>query len=115
MKQIEKTINTEFFNCECHCSEHVLRFIFFEDAITYPDGSHEEWHDYGIYADVFLEDVSFFKRLWRGIRYIFGHKCKYGHFGCWCMNVNETNKLRALLDRFEECAKENEKQKLHKE
>jgi len=73
---------TYFFECICGSDEHTLRFILDKE-------------DHEIYTSIFLgtEHLSWFKRLWTGIKYIFGYKCKYGHFGNWILKEEDIKKL----------------------
>lgn len=52
--------------CSCHSTEHQL--IFQKDDID------------EVYISVHLHKYRFWKRLWIGIRYIFGYSCRYGNF-----------------------------------
>jgi len=82
--------------CECSSIEHTLRFMHNKESGE-------------IYTEVFLWKHKFLKRLWVGIKYIFGYKCQYGHWDCTMMYHKETIKLRDYLDK---CIKEN---KLYRE
>ena len=54
--------------CECESPEHQLIFI------------HDNEDDL-LYLETHLINYNgFFKRLWIGIKYAFGYKCKYGNF-----------------------------------
>jgi hypothetical protein len=66
MNNLEDTIY-----CACYSPEHALKLSYFED---------DNYADSEAYISVFLREYPFWKRLWRGIKYIFGYKCKYGHF-----------------------------------
>lgn len=72
--------------CECSSVEHTIRFI------------HDP-EDREIYTEVFLWKYRFFKRLWVGIKYIFGYKSRYGHWDCTVMTHAQAVKLRDYLDR----------------
>lgn len=54
--------------CECESAEHQLAFI------------HDKEDD-SVYLETHLvTHMGFFVRLWVGLRYAFGYKCKYGNF-----------------------------------
>lgn len=55
--------------CDCSSCEHQL--ILHYDV---------EDNDRLVYATIHLVKLPFFKRLWMGIKYIFGYKCCYGNF-----------------------------------
>lgn len=84
-------LETYHFDCECQSPEHTLRF-----AVD-PDSQDPE-----LYTEVYLNDHrGFFKRLWYGLRYIFGYQCRYGAWDCWVMREEDIGRLRNLLDRYE--------------
>lgn len=80
-----------FFECQCGSDEHTLRFTLDKE-----DGE--------ILVHSFLADHGFWKRLWMGLKYICGYKCKYGHFGEWIMRKEDADKLTEMLERFKERA-----------
>lgn len=80
---------THYFECECGADEHTLRFILDkEDGILY---TH-------IYLNHYL---PWWKRAWRAIRYVFGYRCRYGHWDSWLIRAEDAPRLRALLDELE--------------
>jgi len=79
----------EYVECSCSCESHVLRFIWDPD----PENPM-------IYASMFLNSFSFFKRLWLAIRYVFGFKSEYGHFDEIMIQHHQLKKLRDMCDRF---------------
>lgn len=85
-------MKTEYFECVCFSDEHMLKFIL-------DDGKIDNKKDYEpeLYCGIFLEETSFFSRLYKAIKYVFGYKCKYGHFGNWVLNKNDADKLKELL------------------
>jgi hypothetical protein len=81
---------TEFFECQCHSDEHVLRLTLSLDD-----------EDPEIYASVFLRQYrSFFKRLVIAVRYLFGYKCKYGHWDCFLMKPGDAMRMQGMLIRL---------------
>lgn len=60
----------EILICDCSSVEHqaVLRF--------------DDDKDLGrmVYVEIHLVPLVWYKRLWQGIKYIFGYKCCYGNF-----------------------------------
>lgn len=80
----------EYIECYCDSEHHLLRFTWDED----PDWSE-------IYLDVHLNYYyGFFKRLWYGIKYIFGFKSSYGQFDCAGLRHKQVNQLRDLCNRW---------------
>ena len=83
---------TQYFECQCHDVEHTLR-ISLQKEIG-PRGEDE------LYVHIFLSDTSFWRRLWLGIKYIFGHKSQYGHFTEFMMQSSDKDRLIKLLRRM---------------
>ena len=84
-----------YLECDCSSAEHVIRYSFDPDAKL-----NDPTDDY-IYTTTFLNQYrSFWKRIWIAIKYIFGYKCKYGHFDCAMINKNEATSLRDFLNEF---------------
>jgi hypothetical protein len=52
--------------CLCLDPEHDVRFTHYADD--------------EIYISIHLPSEVLYKRIWIGIKYIFGHKSRYGHF-----------------------------------
>ena len=81
---------THFFECSCGGDEHTIKFTLCKD----PD-------DFCIYVSVFLDQYNpLWKRIWLGIKYIFGYKSRYGHFGCWEMRDDDAKRLKDMCDEF---------------
>jgi len=85
---------TEYFECSCGANEHTIRFTLDLDLNGYDEPM--------LYTSVFLDDKPFFSRIWIAIKYIFGYKCRYGHFGNWSMRENDVVKLEELLHGFQQ-------------
>jgi len=84
---------TEFFECECMSNEHTLRFSL--DAF-----------DTELYVSVFLnQHRSFFGKLWTAVKYIYGYKCKDGHWDCTMLKVEDADRLIALLQKYKRLSK----------
>jgi len=94
----------KYFTCECYSDEHTLRFSYIRD----PDYLE-------VYTSVYVgrTDGGFFKRFWSFIKYVFGHRCKYGDFDCFCLHPKDVNKLirllRAYRDDMESAKEEGDK------
>lgn len=79
-----------YLECQCSSEEHTIRL-----AIDEEDGH--------IYTSVFLNDWErWYKRLWKAIKYLFGYKCKYGHFDCTMLRPEDYDRIRNLLTLSEE-------------
>lgn len=81
---------TEYFECRCSSVEHTLRFVL----DLSPD-------DPGIHTEVYLGAYPWgWKRIWTGLRYIFGYKTQYGAWDCFLLKPEDAPRLRAMLDRL---------------
>lgn len=85
---------THYFECGCGADEHTLRF-------TLDLNDEEESEGKALYTSIFLNDYRrWYQRLWIGIKYIFGYKCKYGHWDAWILHEPDAIRLREMLDQF---------------
>lgn len=105
----------EYFECRCDSSEHVIRVSYFADD----DGNHDPEDD-EIYLETQLPKQAFFGyweregdypwwrpkgwryhpgRWMRGLRYILGHQCKYGHWESTIIAYEDAIRLRDLLNK----------------
>lgn len=82
----------ELILCECNSLEHQMIFIWFEDD------DHKE-----VYLQVHLVNHdSFLKRLWTGIKYIFGYKSQYGAFDEIILSPDHIEGLKGVIKKLEE-------------
>jgi len=80
---------TYFFECQCGMTEHVLRFTL---NIEEPE----------IFASVFLDyQLPRYRRIWSALKYVFGYKCEYGHFGSWIMEEADVGRFKEMVAKFE--------------
>ena len=77
-------------SCECCSQEHSLQFILDKDE-SYPC----------IYLHYFLTKEVWYTRIWLGIKYIFGYKCKYGHFGETILVQKQVDQIKELIEEWE--------------
>jgi hypothetical protein len=91
---IDKIDESQFFECACHSDEHTLRFSFIPS---------DDPLDNEVYSSVFLNQYhSFFGRLWVAIKYLFGYKCKYGHFDCFILKDADVDRMVELMTKYKE-------------
>lgn len=82
------SLEPEYFECACFSPEHTLRFVWDEE-------------DNEIYTEVFLYQYhNFFKRIWMALKYVFGYKCKYGHWDCFILQTKDAQRLKDLLNKL---------------
>ena len=77
--------------CSCGSHEHQVNFDYWEDL----DG------DKNVYMTIHLAEYPFWKRLWRGLKYIFGHKSNYGNFDEFILSKKHAPALREIADILE--------------
>lgn len=77
-------LDEEILVCACHNTEHQLVF-------TAIDGD--------VFMTVHLIPAyGFWKRIWVAIKYIFGYRCKYGHFDEFLFQAKDAYKLYRLAN-----------------
>ena len=78
--------NDNILVCKCSSNEHHIIF------------SKIEGHD-DIYCNMYLNDYkSFMKRFVTGIKYIFGYKCKYGHWDEFILSEKHSDDLKEMSE-----------------
>lgn len=88
----DKGMEQQLFVCDCGDVSH--QFI----VSWYPDD--EDWNDL-LYVQVHLnQSCNFWKRLWYGIKYVLGYKCRFGAFDEILLDKNSAARLRNSLDEF---------------
>ena len=89
--KIKPIIENHYFECVCLSPEHTLKFTL-DQGDNYPD----------LHTSIYLNSYqSWYKKLWIGIKYIFGYPCKYGHWDTFHLTPEDTNKLINLLERYQ--------------
>lgn len=79
----------DFITCECYKPEHLIKLSF--------DSEVGE-----LYAQVFLEEYPWHKRVWIGIKYIFGYKSRFGHFTEIVVHKNKRDSLYKFAKTFKD-------------
>ena len=80
-----KTVD-EVFICKCCNIEHQLIFSYFTDEKE-------------VYVSVHLiPEYKIFRRIWKAIKYIFGHRSIYGHFDEFIFKPEDADKLQSIVN-----------------
>ena len=80
-----KTVD-EVFICKCYNTEHQLIFSYFTDEKE-------------VYVSVHLiPEYKIFRRIWKAIKYIFGHRSIYGHFDEFIFKSEDADKLQSIVN-----------------
>lgn len=74
--------------CECSSGEHQIIF-------------HPDEEDGYIYCEIHLTNRRFWGRLKTGIKYIFGYKCKYGHWDEFILGPDKKEDIKEILEFLE--------------
>ena len=76
----------KIFICSCGSMEHQMTFWYdAEDKILYTEVHLTTYH-------------GFFKRLWYGLKYAFGYKCRFGAWDEFLFETKERDQLKQLLN-----------------
>ncbi len=83
--------NNNILVCECNSTEHQIVFSKI-DSDDINDSKE-------IYCHIYLTDYpSFFKRILIGIKYIFGYKCRYGHWDEFILCEKHSDDLKEMSE-----------------
>ena len=84
---MEDTVN-KLFICSCNSVEHQLITTYFT----------EEKGGY-VYCSVHLKPESnVFKRIWKAVQYMFGHRSNYGDFDEFIFKPEDADSLQQVVD-----------------
>lgn len=91
----------DFFTCVCGSDEHVLHITLDETPIG--DDPPELW------VSMFLWEWSWYKRIWIALKYIFGYKCRYGHWDTAAIQPHDAKRFSELAVWYQTLVEEHEK------
>lgn len=84
-----KNDNEILLLCDCSSAEHQL-------VVRWDNDDNE------VYASVHLVTWrSFWKRLWHGLKYAFGYKCRYGSFDEVILRKEDADNLQKVVDHLQ--------------
>ena len=92
---------SEIFICNCSDISHNIVFQLWDfgkdnKSLWRPASSNCE-----LSIHVFLNDYPYFwKRVWLGIKYIFGYKSKFGYYDTVSFRYEDATRIKAILDKF---------------
>lgn len=90
--------DTMLVQCTCADTDHIM--IWQMDSRFF-DSDFLEQYPPEFYVDVHLSTwKGFWCRLWVGIKYIFGHKSRYGDFGGCSLNIKDADRIMEFLERY---------------
>jgi len=80
----------EIMVCQCSSTEH--------QVVYYHNQSDNE-----VYMHIHLSSRPWWKRIWPAVKYLFGHKSRYGNWDEFILGPEHVGQLRELADRIEGC------------
>lgn len=81
------------FICDCQSTEHQIIFQMWKQDFANDDCRY-------VSATVHLIHCSFLKRLVGGIKYIFGHKSRFGNFDEFLFQPEDADNLQKVVDNL---------------
>lgn len=91
-EELEKMDVLEYFECDCHSSKHSFTFGDSPDI----EGNFTD----PVYLHIHMAQyMPWYKRIVPAIRYILGHKSKYGDWDSVLLKQNDLERLKRLLDQ----------------
>lgn len=89
---VKDGIERQYIECACTSPGHLLNFMWFHE-------DDDPWA--GIFVSTHLDhNFGFFKRIWHGLKYIFGYHCSYGHFDETLLRRPGIIQLRELCETW---------------
>lgn len=86
-------------NYECQCGDEPCKFVLIYHKAIFGNKWEDSWEP-ELYLTSFLPEFSFFKRIWTAIKYIFGFKCEFGHFGETMIKPENCIEMANLLHEY---------------
>lgn len=81
---------TYYFECQCNDESDRLVYNLWEDTEGEPT----------LMVHVFLGSGPWYRRIWKGLKYIFGYKCRYGHFGEHIFKPEDMWQMRTMMNKY---------------
>lgn len=78
----------EIMICQCSSMEHQL--VYWKDP-----------EDRQVYMSVYLAPLPLLERIWAAIRYVFGYRCRYGHWEEFVLGEEHGDQLRQIADTID--------------
>lgn len=80
--------------CDCGCREHMIGFSYWPK---------DDWPE--LFFEFHLTTSrNILQRAWAAIRYVLGHRCRYGEWDELVMNPNDAKSLAEFLTEYAEIA-----------
>lgn len=94
-KTIEMENKKELLICECYSTEHQI-------VVYYSRDDESSSNNNMVYLHIHLNKRPFWGRLVYGLKYIFGHQCRFGAFDEFIFNPKDADKLQSVVNYLKE-------------
>lgn len=92
--------------CACYLAEHEVRLGY----ITYDVMDESDVGQQELYVTHHMNyGLSFWRRVWLAIKYVFKSESRYGHFDEAIVSRIQVTKLKEFLEQFERDSKDEDK------
>jgi hypothetical protein len=85
-------VENVYIECVCHSPEHTIHLMRVENP--YDSNPDDEF-----YMGVYLENGHWYERVWKALKYIFGHRCIYGQFDEFIIDREGADKMIKFLSQ----------------
>ena len=80
--------------CDCSSHDHQMAFSYLPSAFE-----HDDWVE--LYVTFHLHShKGFFRRLWRGIRYAFGYRSRFGEWDELVLFADDADEIARFLGAY---------------
>lgn len=80
----------QLFICQCENTEHQMIFSYFSDD-----------EDRDLFVTIHLKpERNIFKRIKNAVKYIFGHRSRFGDFDEFMFNKKDADRLQVVVNRL---------------
>jgi hypothetical protein len=106
-------LKNEYFECDCRSDEHTLKFSILDipeehiielGTSVFLNNDFLFWDIYWMprWIMAFLNRIIIMpaRRTWIAIKYIFGYKCKYGHWDCFDLRYEDCDRFMDMIRSF---------------
>ena len=93
-------VSTLFLECDCGLLEHIAKFSY--DPLDWvPEEKDPDRITSEMWLHVHLYSCrGFLRRLWRGLKFAFGYRCRYGEWDEIIMSTMDVIRLRQFLNQY---------------
>jgi hypothetical protein len=99
-----KMVREELFLCNCMSPEHQMIFSLYDWGAGVQERFLEDDPAENITCtlSIYLQDKSFWRRVWTAIRYVFGYRSKYGNWDCISIDYETAGRMIKGMEQYQE-------------